>query len=558
MEQRLEKRIERTAWFIRYPRGLPFALFALGMIITLLSIFNIEMNDAESRRLELDRDTTALASELRRKANENIAYLNAAASVLSVSGEIDDREFTQFVSAMSAENETKGTLGMGWAEWARADQLPRLDARLRASYPRDEPAVRPRPADIKQMMAVIVLIEPQTLGNKRALGFDMASESVRRAALLKASGTGRPTVTSRVHLIQDADNPNSSGVLIYVPVFGRDARGRLLRDRLRGFVYAPIRVQEFLESVEMRLYDGTATIALYDGPPTPENLMAKTDRPFDERARIERNVMFGDRTWTLVATSNARPGLTLVSFSVLVAGTLVSLLLMAIANLIIGRASEDREVLESLARQEAIRNSLTRELNHRVKNTLANVLSIVALTRRRSQSLDDFAESLNGRLRALSATHDLLSQRDWKDAPVREVVIAELAPYLDIADSHVEVAGPDTALGPNDAMSLGLALHELATNAAKYGALSTPQGRVSITWRLLSPELCELSWREEGGPPVTTPSRRGFGLDLIEKIVSHELRSPVDLSFGEKGVTCVLKVPVRTLSEFSLRGGGQA
>ncbi|WP_296674608.1 CHASE domain-containing protein [Novosphingobium sp.] len=554
MEQQLEKRVQGQAWFLRYPRGLPFALFGLGIVITLLFVFNIEMADSEARRLELDRDTTTLASELRRKANENIAYLSAAASVLSVRSSVNDGDFAQFVEDMSADNQSKGTLGMGWAQWAKGSDASRVAKDLRVRFPRAKVAVRPAPASPQTDMAIIGLIEPQTAANMRAVGFDMASEPVRRTALLKAFKTGRPTVTGKVHLIQDEGRADSAGVLIYVPVFARGADGEELRDQLKGFVYSPIRAQEFLDAVETSFYSGRAAIALYDGPPTPENILAKVDRTFRERARMERNVTFGDHTWTLVATSNERPGLTLASVSVLIAGTVVSLLLLIIATLIINRAADDRKVLESLASQEAIRNSLTRELNHRVKNTLANVLSIVALTRRRSQSLDDFAEGLNGRLRALSATHDLLSQRDWKDAPVREVVTSELAPYLDVADTHVTVEGPDTALGPNDAMSLGLALHELATNAAKYGALSVPQGRVSITWQLLTPEICEVSWREHGGPPVAEPKRRGFGLDLIEKIVSHELRSPVDLKFNAEGVTCILKVPVRTLSEFSLRG----
>ena len=219
------------------------------------------------------------------------------------------------------------------------------------------------------------------------------------------------------------------------------------------------------------------------------------------------------------------------------------------------RAAEDRKVLEWLTQQNAIRLSLTRELNHRVKNTLANVLSIVSLTRRRSRSIDDFAEGLTGRIRALSATHDLLSQRDWSDALLSEVVTSELAPYLDPTDSHADLEGPDVALAPNDALSLGLALHELATNAAKYGALSTPNGRVSIKWRLTGEDVCEVEWKESGGPPVKAPERRGFGLDLIEKIVSHELKAAVEMDFAPDGVHCRLKVPVRDPGTFAIRQG---
>src|SRR5690606_30769141 len=99
--------------------------------------------------------------------------------------------------------------------------------------------------------------------------------------------------------------------------------------------------------------------------------------------------------------------------------------------------------------------------------------------------------------------------------------------------------------------------HELATNAAKYGALSSPEGRVVIEWRLISPEVAEVRWREEGGPPVTAPGKRGFGRDLLEKIVAHELQSKVDLRFEPEGVQCTLNVPVRQLTNFALRSGGR-
>jgi len=217
------------------------------------------------------------------------------------------------------------------------------------------------------------------------------------------------------------------------------------------------------------------------------------------------------------------------------------------------RASEDRMVLEWLSSQSAIRTSLTRELNHRVKNTLANVLSIIALTRRRAESLDDFADSLIGRVRALSATHDLLSQTDWSNAPISKVIYSELAPYMQDGEKHVEITGPEVSLAPNDALSLGLAVHELATNAAKYGALSTTEGRVSIEWTLLSPEVVEVRWREMGGPPVRAPEKRGFGRDLIEKIVAQELKAEVELEFRPEGVECRLRVPVRQLSNFAIR-----
>ena len=226
---------------------------------------------------------------------------------------------------------------------------------------------------------------------------------------------------------------------------------------------------------------------------------------------------------------------------------------MIVSRLLTQQALEDQRALDWFAEQNSIRNSLTRELNHRVKNTLANVLSIATLTRRRATTLDEYADGLDGRIRALSATHDLLTQSEWGTTPIAAVAKAELAPYAQGMDGALETSGPDVELAPNDALSLGLALHELATNASKYGALSQAGGKVSITWETTEDDLARIEWVESGGPSVPRERSRGFGTDLIEKIVAHELRHPVNLVFAPEGVRCTLLVPVRQPSAFAIR-----
>jgi len=237
----------------------------------------------------------------------------------------------------------------------------------------------------------------------------------------------------------------------------------------------------------------------------------------------------------------------------LIFGLLVAALLMLLVRMLTQQALEDEASLVWFEEQASIRNSLTRELNHRVKNTLANVLSIIALTRRRADNVDDFAQSLDGRIRALSATHDLLTQSDWGSTPVGAVIDAELLPYAHGAGRAVTLSGPEVELAPNDALSLGLAIHELATNAAKYGALSTPGGKVNVQWQQVADNLVRVEWLERGGPPVKQERARGFGTDLIERIVAHELRHPVELDFDPEGVRCVLLIPVRRPTEFLIR-----
>ncbi|MBN8500567.1 MAG: CHASE domain-containing protein [Sphingomonadales bacterium] len=555
MDKALLERVSKQAWFHRFPRALPLALFSLGLLATALFIAKFEQLDRTARRAQLDMQASDLSNELQYKAGENAVYLNAAASPFSASLEVRRDELDSLILDMGERANERGVLGVGWVRWIRANEAPRFEREQRALAGDDGFSVHPAPTSPFAEMAVIATLAPSTPTNRAVIGYDMYSEPVRRAALDAAISSGKAAVSGKVHLLQDADRPGAAGFLIYVPVFQREGSGRnWTKGPLKGFVYSPIRANEFLKTALRRVPHEHISVRIYDGPATPANLLAAADsNSGDVVETLSRPVQIGDRTWTLTVSSVEPRMLSPSSRLTLLFGLIVSLLILALSWLFTARATEDRKVLEWLTAQSGIRLSLTRELNHRVKNTLANVLSIVSLTRRRSRDIDEFSEGLTGRIRALSATHDLLAQRDWNDAPLRDVVTSELAPYLDPDDPHADVDGPDIALAPNDALSLGLALHELATNAAKYGALSSPDGRVSVRWALAEPGVCDVEWREIGGPEVTPPARRGFGLDLIEKIVAHELKASVDLQFGKSGVFCRLKVPVRDSGEFALR-----
>ena len=325
---------------------------------------------------------------------------------------------------------------------------------------------------------------------------------------------------------------------------------------LKGFIYSPFNAGQFLDSAsELVSYEAVGA-RLLDGESLGGPALAQSDSWIDGRATVTREVSLANRMMLLEVQSAREEGLSSMSMITLLFGLAVASLLMLVSRLLTQQTLEDRRAISWFEEQNSIRNSLTRELNHRVKNTLANVLSIVSLTRRRSDDLDEFAEGLDGRIRALSATHDLLTQSEWGTTPIRSVVEVELAPYARDEDHSLELVGPHTELAPNDALSLGLAIHELATNAAKFGALSVAGGSVTVCWTQVNDTLAKIEWVESGGPPVSRPQRRGFGTDLIEKIVAHELRHPVDLEFQPEGVRCTLLVPVRKPSEFELRRRG--
>ncbi|HEY8003060.1 MAG TPA: PAS domain-containing protein [Phenylobacterium sp.] len=184
------------------------------------------------------------------------------------------------------------------------------------------------------------------------------------------------------------------------------------------------------------------------------------------------------------------------------------------------------------------------ELNHRVKNTLSTVQAIADQTLRGNPDPQDFRRAFEARLMALSATHNLLTAASWRSAALREVVQQEFRPY---APERYRLAGPAVALSPAQALALGMLFHELATNAAKHGALTGQDGRVEVAWRVRKqadgPEL-EIDWQERDGPPVTPPSRRGFGSRLIERSLQGQLGGEAALDYAPDGLRCHVRLPL--------------
>ncbi|WP_428487019.1 HWE histidine kinase domain-containing protein [Rhodopila sp.] len=208
-------------------------------------------------------------------------------------------------------------------------------------------------------------------------------------------------------------------------------------------------------------------------------------------------------------------------------------------------------------REEEQRSLLLAELNHRVKNTLAIVQSLVTQSARGSESATVLRETLETRLDALATLYDLLTREAWRSAGLADAVRATLAPYDDSVE-RVKVHGPELRLMPNAALVLSMALHELATNAAKYGALSVANGQVEVSWRRLdrSPEapgggVLDLFWRERGGPPVTSSPRRGFGSSLIESSVTYQLGGDVRMAFEAEGLECRFLLPLSSKLEYT-------
>jgi two-component system CheB/CheR fusion protein len=215
------------------------------------------------------------------------------------------------------------------------------------------------------------------------------------------------------------------------------------------------------------------------------------------------------------------------------------------------------DITERKAGEDHVRFLLS-ELRHRTNNVLAVAQALVGQTALHSRSVADFAKRYAARLEALARAQALLGTLDWQGASPASIVQTALAPFIGTDVGRLLLQGPDVVVRPNAVQTLSLALNELATNAAKYGALSVPCGKIEVHWRLkpdgAAPQRMQMSWRESGGPPVAPPARKGFGRSVIEDVAQYELAATVTLVFPAEGVCWTLDMPATHLAS---AGGGQ-
>jgi len=194
---------------------------------------------------------------------------------------------------------------------------------------------------------------------------------------------------------------------------------------------------------------------------------------------------------------------------------------------------------------------LMREISHRSKNLLSVVQAIAGQTARTADTMEEFETRFSRRLQGLAASHDLLVHEGWRGVPLADLVREQLAPFAGTTGSRLEIAGPEVVVTAEAAQAIGLALHELATNAIKYGALAGAAGKVTVSWafenRHGEPRGLRLSWVEHGGPPVAPPSRKGFGHVVIEKMVARSVNGEVAMEFAPLGLAWALSIPASNL-----------
>jgi two-component sensor histidine kinase/CHASE1-domain containing sensor protein len=526
------------------PKGILALLAGCGL---LLSLFVAHVETRRYRAIErlrigetIDQHFSAVTDHL--VTRENLAM--TAATLFNPPPLATPRPFAQFGSRllMLAPDVTS----TGWLPQvapAQADEVLKAIAESGVAQPvlRDADG-KPVPLQtLDRPLYPIVDIVPDRA--RSVVGLDIGSFPNRLAAIRQARDTRAPARTLLTALRQDPDA--AGAILLYAPVFGPDGGflgvigfGYKIDDLFNGTLGAGKAGEPFGVRI-MSSPDGGR--ALFERP-GPQQQGGTTD--------VERRITFAGRDLRFVYSvprNLVREGL-LHGVWIAIAGFCLTGAAMLLLGFLSTRANALAREVESRRSAEDRLKVLIHELNHRVRNVMTVAQAVVRLSFTSGYNLADVQKTCEGRLQALANAMTLLTAADWRSIGLRQLITEDIIPFSD----RITASGPDIALRPRAGQTFALLLYELTTNAAKHGALSVPQGKVLLSWaidRTGEQPMFRLTWRELGGPPVSTPTRRGFGELLVRRIAPRDVAGRSTVSYESEGFQYELVAPLKELIE---------
>ena len=404
------------------------------------------------------------------------------------------------------------------------------------------------PQRVDGPLYAVIDVEPRTPGNLKSLGYDIGSDSHLKGAIAAAATAASPFVTDPYPLRQ---SPQHLGVELFEPVFRTADRATPM-----GFVAFVYRLDQLLAYLgdPYPLIVTFADPASADGRPlfsiAPQGALhagLSKDPVQDPNART-RTLQFANRQWTVYYQPTRDPG-----YRALLFGANAAAIGLALTSIIVGlfgyvvhnNVRLSREVQSRIAVEQRL-NLVIRELNHRVKNMLAVIQSIVVRSLRSGTIVDEARELVAGRLQAMSHAVSLLTETEWQGINLRDLFSSQVMPVM----TRVSIDGPDVLIGARAAQALSLLLFELSVNAATHGALATPEGGVKVRWWLEGEgddAQFRFRWEEAGGSPPSHPQTSGFGYVVLDRVAPEAVRGVSKRSHGTAGFVYELEAPLAGL-----------
>ena len=527
----------------------------VGFVILIATLAAAAGSFLYNRAEERDR-AERVAMQIDTRLRDHVALLEGVRALYQSDSRSSGPGVRAYLNALQPQVHAPGLEGIGIAVAMRQRTPAAAEAMLRENYGRD---IAVWPVSEQPIGFPIVLLEPRTPRRDKALGYDMYSEPVRRAAMRRAWQTGQPATSGIVQLVQEGGaTRRQPGFLIYVPVYAdqRAPGGAALSGDapraatfasapgarpIEAFVYAPFRIEDLMTAIlgpQLSSIDGLEIYA-GEGPSAPLAYRHGT-MGWDPHEQV---LHLADRRWTLRISYSrlferlGRP------FAIFLFGLAIMLLAMQLHRLQHRRVDAFRALADEQALRAADRELMIGEMAHRMKNAFARIGALARITLRESASLDEFEARFDGRMRALSDAKQMLVTGAVDTVELERIIHRELDLAGVSPDRLAAITGPEVRLDDEGAQAISLAIHEFATNSIKYGALAG-KGVLSVGWHRDGGEV-ELDWTESGLPETPDIENESFGTRFIRTLIERQLKGRWTRTAGPGRLAIVIRWPDR-------------
>ena len=491
------------------------------------------------------------------RLSQHFALLRATNAFFSATpNRIRHDQFDKIIAGFNIKENYPGLQGIGFAEAISPSEDEALGVILKSDYGKD---VKVWPETDQTERAAITLLEPLTDRNHAAIGYDMYSEPVRRAAIQKAYETGDMVASGPVELVQEITAIKQAGFLVYSKFEETDPSGAevsqnplVSRKPTKGLVYAPFRAGDlFMTALSQK---PTLPVVLQAHDLDDKSRALFKSALYDDvelfGSRVTRVMEVAGRKWVLdirVKNKSAWTLQTAAPYVSIAVFFLLAAMLAWITHFQL-RAVRTAKTMQKLSEKNLIeKDLLLQEMKHRIKNSIARILAMARQTAHHSETIQEYSESLTARLQAMANAQDALTRSHWQRADLADLLSKELGQVLGEEQFSGMISGPKVELDETTVQAFALTFHELATNALKYSDVAKDNAALNVAWSLEQKgksRILKLVWKERSEDLVAAPDHKGFGTKLIDANIRGELRGSIERRFEKHGLTVEISVPL--------------
>ncbi|GAA2857108.1 CHASE domain-containing protein [Aminobacter niigataensis] len=527
----------------------PSLIFVGVTLVSLTMAALVYLATVEAARIKFQSVADDALNRIEGRVEFDLALLHATQAMFAAQkGKLSRDEFRDYFESLDAERNFPSLRGIGFVRFINSADSDAITRELKDGYGIDRV---PFPQTELQWRTPIVLFEPMSKASLDAMGFDMATDPLRRSAIESAmAAQGEPRATGRV-LLGQGDNARQPGILVFARVDRPEGAGAAPA----GLLYVAFRSAELFQAALGKAPLLPLAVEVFDGTRDDDTLLFRSQAPPDasygDDFSVTREANVAGRKWTI----NFRPSTAFVPPSPSTAPLMLGLFGLVLAGSIAlvaryqQRAYEAATLLHEASEKSLLEKDLMlQEMKHRIKNSIARVLAMARQTASGAKDIDEFSASFSARLQAMAASQDMLTRSRWQKADLGELLRIELGQVFGKELPEDMMKGDLVELDETTTQALGLTFHELATNALKYGDGDNSVGGLKVDWRLSGKgkgRRLLLNWMERNQNGVTKPEKIGFGTKLIDMNITRELGGKIERTYAADGLRVEIDIPYR-------------